>query len=305
MKKRLISLALVALIGLSVAIPALAVSYATIVGGWLRLRSGPSYSATVIASYRSGTVVTVLGGENGWSYVQTPDFRMGYMDSRYLNYGLNPDPPAPTPTPVTRTWTEVNQTAYITSRNGRGVRLRNAPAVTSTNVIGLYPVGRTVLEIRRSSDGWSYIRIDRKNGYMMSQYLTTAYQPVYPIVEPTKTIQPGLPFVTAEPGSTSVIVEEHPKETPTPTPAPQQQFSVKVDPYQPTVGDTMKVIVTPSGAQYSVIWYNEQGTLLSTNRTYRISASDEGHIINVRVIGLGDYSGLVADGRTGTVKAAE
>ncbi len=286
---------------------ALAVTYATIVGGWLRLRSGPSYNSTIITSYRNGTVVTVLSNENGWARVQTPDFRVGYMDARYLNIGYSPV--VPTVTPATRTWTDVNRTAYVTSANGRGVRLRSAPIVNSSNVTGLYPVGRTVLEIRRSSDGWSYIKIDKKYGYMMSQYLSSSHTPVYPPAAttnplypatPTQPPQPTMPSQPGLPGGVSTVLP-----TETPSPASVGFTSVKVDPYQPTVGDTLKVMMTPAEATYSVIWYNELGTPLGTKKSYKTVDTDVGHIISCRVIGTGDYAGQVADAKTGTVKAAE
>jgi len=309
MKKRKMftALALATVLFALWAAPAFAVTYATVVGGWLRLRSGPSYTATVIASYRSGTVVSVISTENGWSQVQTPDYRVGFMDARYLSTGYIP--PSPTPTPATRTWTEVNRTAWVTSANGRGVRLRSAPVVNTTNVVGLYPVGRTVTEIRRSSDGWSYIRIDKKYGYMMSQYLTSVYNPANPAYPPYVTPAPFVPVVPTNPGwggATTYLPIPSPTPVPTATPTPAKTItSAKVDPYQPTVGDTIKVIVEPSDAQYAVIWYNEQGTPLATTKQYKTTASDAGHIIYVRVIGQGDYANKVADAYTGTVKPAE
>lgn len=296
MKKRVFSAMILAvMICVGWVFPALAATYATVVGGWLRLRANPSYDATVITSYRSGSVVTVLSQEGGWCRVLTSDYRIGYMDARYLSTGYQPAPLPPVPTavptavPPARTWTEVNQTAYVTSQNGKGVRLRRAPAVSNSNVLGLYPVGRTVLEIRRSSDGWSYIRIDSKHGYMMTRYLTTGY-------EPYVTVTPRPHIITPTP----VI----PTPTPTPAPQPAEITSVKLDPYQPTVGDTIRVIVTPSNAEFTAVWYSDQNVLLSTSTSYRVREADAGHAINVRVLGVGASAGFVANAVTGVVRSA-
>ena len=66
------------------AVTAFAATYGTVVGGWLRLRANPSYDATVIASYPNGSVVTILSQSGGWARVMTGDYRLGYMDQRYL-----------------------------------------------------------------------------------------------------------------------------------------------------------------------------------------------------------------------------
>lgn len=272
------------------AAPAFAVSYATVFGGWLRLRALPSYDATVMASYPNGTVVTVLGQSVGWARVQTPDARVGYMDVRYLRFGSTPTAtPKPTAAPSGRTWTTVNRTAWITSGNGRDVRMRSAPAVENRNVMGLYPVGRTVYQLRVSNDGWSYIKIDGKHGYMMTQFLRTS-GPVWPTAVPVITATPYWPPV--------------PTATPSPVPVSPEITNVKISPYQPKVGDTIQVYLTPVEAEYACVWYNEAGILLSTSKTYKVREVDVGHVIHVRIQGTGVYTGFVADGTTAAVKAA-
>ena len=311
------------------AVPAFAATYATIFGGWLRLRSYPSYESAVLTSYPSGTVVTVLGQSVGWARVRTPDARTGYMDVRYLRFGSAPTAtPRPTATPTQRTWTTVNRTAWIISWNGRDVRMRSTPSVEEGNVMGLYPVGRAVTQIRISNDGWSYIRIDGKHGYMMTEFLQTS-TPAYPTPTPVITAQPYWPPTaqpywpptaqpywppTAQPyWPTSTPV---PTATPTPTPTPvptatpgpipgsPEITSVKIKPYQPKVGDKIQVYLRPEEAQYTCVWYNEAGMLLSTSQTYKVRAVDVGHVIHVRIQGTGIYTGFVADGTTAMVKAA-
>jgi len=181
MKKRkiLTALALIALCAVMCVTACAETTKMQVVGGWLRLRAEASYTAKVIASYPSGSVVTVISQADGWSYVLTGDYRIGYMDSRYLlnltDTGTTTETGMTTGTTEsgTRTWTDVNLTAWVTAKNGRPVRMRSTPSTGNGNIVTTYPVGTPVTLIRRSDDGWSYILVYGKYGYMMSPYLTT------------------------------------------------------------------------------------------------------------------------------------
>ncbi len=281
MKNKLIALFLAAVFLCMAALPALAATtlYATVMGGYLRLRISPSYQAQVIRSYRSGTVVTVLGREYGWAQVITPDGRTGYMDERYLSFGTSPEPE-----PSKRIWTDINRNYWVTSQNGLGVRMRSTPSVNSHNILGLYPVGRTAYVIKQSNDGWSYISIDGKYGYMMTLYLAPAQvTPVYPTPVPVRPTQ--APSVTV-------------------APIPGVLSSVSLSSASPRVGDTLYIAVLPATATYMVIWYRDDNQLLSTDNQYTVSPADLGHIIHIHVSGTGSSSGVVIDKSTRAVAAA-
>ena len=93
---------------------------ATVKGGWLRLRNAPSFDGAVLGSYYTGTVVTILGTAGSWYHVQTAKGLTGYMYGAYLTVKSTPS----------------GGTAYVTSTNGLGVRLRAGPG-TAYSVNGV------------------------------------------------------------------------------------------------------------------------------------------------------------------------
>jgi len=130
-------------------------------GGWLRLRDEASFDGDTIASYYTGTKVTVLDTKGAWYYVRVSDGTVGYMYGKYLTSSGTG-----TSGSVTQ-----NTTAYVTSSNGKGVRMRTGPG-TAYGVIDLYSVG-TKVTILSAGTYWHYISINGQKGYMMSQYVTT------------------------------------------------------------------------------------------------------------------------------------
>ena len=174
MKKQSIAILMVLMI-LATVLPAAATAAdmtGTVVGGWLILRSGPSFNATIISSYPSGTVVTITGQTGSWYSVKTPDSRVGYMNSAYLRVsggggGGGGNIPS-------------GSTAYVTSANGLNVRLRSGPG-KGYSILAAYAPG-TSCTVLTSGRNWSRIQIGSLTGYMMSQFLTTG--PVNPTPQP-------------------------------------------------------------------------------------------------------------------------
>ena len=62
-------------------------------------------------------------------------------------------------------------TAYVTSANGYGVRLRTGPS-KGYRVLAVYPVG-TEVTVLATGVIWSRIQVGTTVGYMMSEFLTT------------------------------------------------------------------------------------------------------------------------------------
>ena len=339
--KRFGSLALAALLTLTVALSfvpaAQASSVAYVVGGWLRMRSAPSFDATTIASYNTGTAVTVLGVSGAWYFCQAPNGRTGYMYSAYLTFNA--------PTPVTPTG---NTRAYVWAANGRDVRLREGPGL-SYGVLGTYSVGTSVTILSRGTY-WHYIRVGRQTGYMMAQYLsdTPGSAPVTPVTpDPVTPVTPSAGYtawVTSANGrkvnlregagksfrslglyavGTQVTVLSHGSTwdyiqigsvtgymmnqylttsyTPTPPVTPVTITSVAVSTTTPAVGQTLSAVVQPGGAAFSCRWYNNYGTLLSNATTYTVRDGDVGYCLMVQVTGTGSTTGSAVSPYTSQV----
>lgn len=153
-------------------------------GGWLRLRSEASFNGSTISSYYTGTTVTVLSTRGAWYYVRTPDGKVGYMYGSYLTAASG-----------SGSSTGTGVTAYVTSSNGKGVRMRSGPG-TGYGVIAQYAVG-TRATILTAGTYWHYISINGQKGYMMAEFLTTTSTPSTPSV-PSETDYTA--YVTSENG---------------------------------------------------------------------------------------------------------
>ena len=292
----------------------MAASYATVVGGWLRLRSAPNFSASTITSYYTGTQVQILGSSGGWYKVQTPDGRIGYMYGDYLRMGGS---------------IPSEGTAYVTSYNGYGVRLRTGPG-TGYRIIRTYAVGTPVTVLERGTY-WSHISIGGTEGYMMSQFLhfgsdypddgnvlcyatiwssngygvrlrtgpSKSYSKigVYSVGTEVAVLQKGAVWDRIRVGSRVgwmmnefLIYHENNEVT-----------SVTLNNYMPVVGSVLSMqAVAPSNATVSYEWL-VGGTLKSTNSTYTVDASDVGKTIQLRVTGTGSYKGTVTSAATNAV----
>ena len=146
---------------------ALAEQKGVVKGGWLILRSAPSFNGAILSSYPTGTQVTITGQKGSWYAVTAPDGLTGYMLGDYLQVsGGSGGVPSET-------------TAYVTSRNGKGVNLRSGPGKNYAS-IGFYSVGTPAMMVSPGG-AWSYIRVGNRYGYMMTQFLTET-PPVQPVI---------------------------------------------------------------------------------------------------------------------------
>lgn len=155
--------------GDGIIVPSAGTAYVTSSNGLnVRLRSGPGTNYATLASYAPGTQCTILSVASDWCRIRVGTLT-GYMMTRYLtNTAPAVDPGI---VPAQQSVPADGFIVYITSRNGRGVNLRQGPGKNYAS-IGFYSVGTQAWCIS-SGPVWSYIQIGSRTGYMMSQFLTT------------------------------------------------------------------------------------------------------------------------------------
>lgn len=230
-------------------------------GRGVRLRSSPysGNSSNVIGLYNVGTKLTVLQRGIGWHYIQIGK-QTGFMMAQFVVISGSPVPVPPGP--IDPVIPDKNYTAYITSQNGKGVRLRTGPG-TNYSLLGTFPVG-TQVTVLKELGAWCYISIgSTKKGYMMTTFLTRqAPGPVPPPYVP-----PVDPVGTLE--------------------------SAQITIQNPIMGDRLYVYVTPDGAQYNVLWYNDSGTYLGSGNGYVVKETDRMHRIRALVNGTNNWAGTL------------
>lgn len=297
-----------------------ATQYATVVGGWLRLRSAANFNADTITSYYTGTVVEIIGSTGGWYRVETPDGRTGYMYGQYLQLGASGGSSGSS-----------GGNAYITSHNGYGVRLRVGPG-TGYRVIGTFNPGTPVTILERGST-WSRISINGTVGYMMTQYLSSGsgggssshdkvicYATIWSSngygvrlrSGPSKSYgkigvySVGTTVAVLEKGSVWDRIRVGSREG-----WMMNEFlnyyssneinSVTLNNYDPAVGNVLCVqAISPSRATVSYEW-RVDGVTRGTAPTYTVTAKDVGKVIQLKVTGVGAYTGSAKSAVTSRV----
>ena len=315
MKRLTAMLLTLALVFSLMAVPAAhAATYATatVKGGWLRLRAEPSLWAETISAYYTGTNVTILGGSGQWYHVSTPDGKTGYMHSDYLTITGS----------ITGGQLDENTQAYVTSQNGKSVRMRTGPS-TSYSIIASYPVG-TPVTILISGDDWCKVRINGRTGYMMTEFLTTtgsgsavtgatAYVTSANGLSVNVRSGPGKMYgaIASYAVGTKVSVLEWGKtwskirvnnvtgymmtEFLT-TSAPSVVTGVVLSDSSVWPGETIYATVVPSGASVTYEWLNDKGARLGSGSSYTVQSGDAGRRIRVRVTGKGGSTGTATSG---------
>lgn len=307
--KRLLSIALVAILLLGVAIPAVSVAETktgVVHGGWLRLRSAASFDASTITSYYTGTVVTILSTTGSWYEVRTPDGRTGYMYSAYVTVTGSGGGGSGT------------GTSTVWSSNGYGVRMRSGPG-TGYRVLAVYPVGTKVTVLQRGSY-WSQIQVGSLRGYMMNQFLTGGSIPetttgadatvwssngygvrlrtgpsksysiigVYSVGTTVKVLEKGAVWSYIQIGSrTGYMMTEFLIFNP----VSKAVTSVTLNYKTPVAGSTLKVAsLTPAEASVSYKWVCD-GTTVGTGSSLQVKDTWAGKPITLTVTGKDGYTG--------------
>ena len=330
MKRWLAAMMALVLLLMLLPVSSMAAQYATVKGGWLRLRSKPSYDAQTLASYYTGTVVEVLGTSGSWYQVRLTDGNTGYMHGDYLTAGV-----------VTPGGSTATGNATVISSNGYGVRLRVGPG-TNYRVIRKFPVG-TPATILQGGNSWCKISIGGYTGYMMSQFLSSKsgstggstgstgsvsyvgdatiwsgngygvrlrtgpgkeYSKigVYSVGTRVKIIEKGPVWDYIEVGSRrGYMMNEFLNYNNT-----YNVTGVTINNLSPVVGNVLAVqSVTPSTASVTYEWLvKPQGgteTVKGTTAAYMVTDADVGATIRLKVTGAGSYKGTVYSPSTAAV----
>lgn len=123
----------------------------------LNLRSQGSSSSQWLGSYQQGTWVEIIGSQNNFYRVRTPDGRTGYMSKNYIRLAPGSDD---------RSWT-----VYVTNQNGGAfLNFRSQPSYNS-QVLGIFYNG-VPLHALNLNNGWYQVEINGQVGYVRSEYVT-------------------------------------------------------------------------------------------------------------------------------------
>ena len=138
-------------------------------GDYVRFRTGPGTTYSIISSYNRNQSVTVKGSSGDW-YLAVINGQEGYVYSSYVTVketsaqSSSGDSADTAAAQVTQT---ESKTGYI---KGTTVRFR-AGASLNSNIIGEYNTG-TEVTITGTSGDWTQVTIDGKSGYVYSAYVT-------------------------------------------------------------------------------------------------------------------------------------
>jgi len=300
------------------------------------LRSGPSKQYDILASYNVGQKVTVLDYGSTWCEISVNGLE-GYMMTEFLS--------TVKPSGVTGGIAS-GYTAYVTSSNGKGVRMRMG-AGTIFPTIATYSVGTRVTVLDYGSQ-WCKIRIGANTGYMMTEFLTTS-QPdmVGGVTISATTARPGdVLYATVSPADADVtIVWINDKGTTVGygdsyevdsydvgrkirvsvqgsgytsgtavsswctvkesyVSRVYQLKSIAISDTTPTVGDTLRATLAPSGATASISWFRDNGVFVGSGNSYTVRSADKGYCLYAFAEGTGDTTGEATSAYTSTVVAA-
>ncbi len=158
--RRTLAVALVMLIMLAVALPAMAASQVYATAG-VNVRSGPGSSYSVIGSLDKNEVVTKLGTSGNWTKIDY-DGRTGYVNTPYVKPYAGDDD-------VIIIDDDDAVTAYVNA----AVNVRSGPG-TSYTKLGELKKGDSVALVG-STGSWSIIKWGTGTAYVSASYLSKAY----------------------------------------------------------------------------------------------------------------------------------
>lgn len=138
----------------------------------VNLRKGPgtSYGIITTIAVNKSVQAALYPNNSSWSMVKYNGTE-GYMMSSFLRNGTSDNTPTtPSSSIVPFTSNAVFSEKRVYASNGKPVRLRRGPG-TSYDIIMSIAVGRIVEAAPYGSTGWSMVKYNGTEGYMMSSFL--------------------------------------------------------------------------------------------------------------------------------------
>ena len=132
----------------------------------LNMRAGAGTNYSIVTKLSKGTAVTVHSTSNGWSKI-TANGKQGYVSSQYLS-STKPSTGSSGVTDSNES-SETTSTMYVTPDAGLNMR---TGAGTNYSIITKLSKG-TQVTVHSTSNGWSKITANGKQGYVSSQYLSS------------------------------------------------------------------------------------------------------------------------------------
>lgn len=149
------------------------VSIQNVGGTGLNLRKTQSMNSSSLGLYKNGSMVRVFGVSETWCHVQAEDGRVGFMLREKLSPVLEFQKSGGN-TNVTASGgalRPVSSFAVVDNPNSIDrLNLRTLPSQDAPT-LGKYYSGTTVEVLSDDQNGWTKVRVDTLEGYMMTRYL--------------------------------------------------------------------------------------------------------------------------------------
>ena len=139
--------------------------------GGLRLRSGPSTSASVITVIPDGSKVYILGSSGGYYKVQLADGTVGYVDKSYIQRAGDTTSVGTPTAPPRVAQPGTSKTKSVVTVKSASLNVRSTPS-TASAVVGSVTKGQK-LEVIGYSNGWYKVRLPNGTiGWVSGDYVS-------------------------------------------------------------------------------------------------------------------------------------
>lgn len=196
--KKLVAWVLAAVLCLGVLGSASAAGFGVVTGTKsLNLRAAGSSSSEWKGAYSSGTWVEILGSQNNFYRVVTPDGKTGFMSKNYIKA----DAAAGT----------VRIATVNNANGGAFLNLRSTPSY-SAQVLGILYNG-VPLKVTGEQNGWYCVQLNGINGWVRSEYVNVSYMVGSSEVATIKTRNNSAMNLRSGPGRNYPVIRQFPGDT--------------------------------------------------------------------------------------------